>query len=101
MLPEKTAACRQGAMNKRVWRLVCRYEVIAVETVNLGGEVQTHPLAGSLSDAAPDSRQASWPFSAGAWTWSVGGSRHDREVNAARNILRAGRALTADGGGGR
>ena len=37
------------------------------------------------------------PLSVRAWTCEACGSRHDRDVNAARNILRAGLALTACG----
>jgi putative transposase len=33
-----------------------------------------------------------------AWTCSVYAAAHDRDVNAARNILAAGRAVTACGG---
>jgi transposase len=32
------------------------------------------------------------------WTCSVCAAAHDRDVNAARNILAAGRAVTAGGG---
>jgi putative transposase len=44
-------------------------------------------------------RLAELPLSVRCWTCPGCGSRHDRDVNAAKNILAAGRAVTACGGG--
>lgn len=129
---EKIANCRRDAINKLVWNLVCRYDVIYVEDLNLRGMAKNHSLARSLSDAAigsairaleakatmhgktvvkidrffPSSKMCSLcgslqdnlSLSIREWTCENCGVVHDRDENAARNILAAGQAVTARGG---
>jgi len=51
-LQEKVANCRKDTINKLAWHLVCRYDTIYVEDLNLRGLTQNHGLARSLGDAA-------------------------------------------------
>ena len=128
---EKMADCRQDTFRKLAWDLVCRYDVIAVEDLNLRGLGKNHSLARSLADAAigsairtieikatmhgkhvvridrfyPSSKlcsscgslHGSMPLSVREWTCPACGRRHDRDENAARNILAAGQAVSARG----
>jgi putative transposase len=131
-LHEKVANCRQDTINKLAWHLVCRYDTIYVEDLNLRGLTKNHSLARSLGDAAigsairaieakahmhgkevvkidrffPSSKMCSscgavrntLPLSVRAWRCDACGAVHDRDENAARNILAVGQTVTARGG---
>jgi transposase len=57
--------------------LVRRFDVIAVEDLNVAGMVRNRSLAKSISETG----------------WGpAGGTRHDRDLNAAKNIRAAGLA---------
>lgn len=127
---EKITDSRRDAIKKLAWSLVTRFDMIAVEDLNLRGMVKNHALARSLSDAGigiairtleakaimhgktvvkidrwfPSSKmcsscgclQASMPLSARNWTCDCGAT-HDRDENAARNILAVGQTVTGRG----
>lgn len=128
---EKIANTRKDNLNKLTTRLVCDYDVICVEDLNLRGMVKNHALARSLSDASigmairmldekterygkeilrcdrffPSSKLCSrcghivsaLPLSIREWTCPECGMGHDRDENAAHNILAAGQAVAAHG----
>lgn len=131
-IQEKIANCRRDTINKLAWGLVCRFDTIYVEDLNLRGMVKNHALARSLSDAGigsairaieakaamhgkrvvkidrffPSSKLCSscgtlrsdLPLAVREWHCEACGSIHDRDENAAKNILAAGQAVTARGG---
>ncbi|HVR85063.1 MAG TPA: RNA-guided endonuclease TnpB family protein [Planctomycetota bacterium] len=123
---------RRDHLNKTTTDLVKRFDVIALEDLNVRGMVQNHALARAISDAGlgefrrmveykcgwygrelrladrfhPSSRRCSGcghvleelPLGTREWDCPECGEHHDREVNAAKNILAAGQAVTARGG---
>jgi putative transposase len=132
ILHARVADTRADYLNKVTTDLVRRFDVIAVEDLNVQGMTQNHSLARSLSDAAlgsflsmlrykcewygrelrtvdrfyPSSKRChdcghvleSLPLDVRVWTCPECGKEHDRDVNAAKNILAAGQAVTARGG---
>lgn len=131
-LQETVADCRKDTITKLAWHLVCRYDTIYVEDLNLRCMAKNHSLARSLGDAAigsairaieakahmhgkavnkidrffPSSQLCSscgsvrnhLPLSVRAWRCDSCGAVHDRDENAARNILAVGQTVTARGG---
>jgi putative transposase len=126
------ADARSDYLHKVTTDLVRRFDVLAVEDLNVRGMTKNHGLARSLSDAAlgeflsmlrykcewygrelrtvdrfyPSSKRC---FACGyvldklalncrTWTCPECGEKHDRDINAAKNILAAGQAVTARGG---
>jgi putative transposase len=128
----RIADARADHLHKVTTDLVRRFDVIAVEDLNVRGMVKNHALARALSDAGlgeflsmlrykcewygrelrqvdrfyPSSKRC---FDCGhvleelalgirEWDCPKCGKHHDRDVNAAKNILAAGQAVTARGG---
>ena len=128
-LHEKIADARRDSLHKLSTMLAARFDTIYVEDLNLRGMVQNHSLARSLSDASigtairmieakaetvvkidrwfPSSKLCSacgylldvLPLGNRQWTCPQCGTDHDRDVNAARNILAVGQTVSARGGG--
>jgi len=128
---QKIADARKDALHKLTTRLVCDFDVISIEDLNLRGMVKNHALARSLSDAGigmvmrmlnekagrygkeirrcdrffPSSKMCSGcgyivstlPLSIREWTCPQCSVVHDRDENAAKNILAAGQAVSARG----
>lgn len=131
-LHAEVADARADYLNKTTTNLVRRFDVIAIEDLNVQGMVKNHSLARALSDAGlgefrrmleykcewygrelrmvdrffPSSKRC---FDCGhvleeldlgcrEWNCPECGKQHDRDVNAAKNILAAGQAVTARGG---
>jgi putative transposase len=131
-LHARIADTRRDHLNKVTTDLIRRFDVIALEDLNVRGMVQNHALARALSDAGlgefrrmleykakwygrdlrfvdrfyPSSKRCSQcgevredlPLRMREWDCSGCGSHHDRDLNAARNILAAGQAVSARGG---
>ena len=128
-LHEKIADARKDGLHKLSTMLARRFDTIYVEDLNLRGMVKNHSLARSLSDASigtairlieskadtvvkidrffPSSKTCSvcghlldtLSLSVRQWTCPRCGIEHDRDVNAARNILAVGQTVSARGGG--
>jgi putative transposase len=131
-LHARVADARNDCLNKITTDLVRRFDVIAIEDLNVRGLVKNHGLARALSDAGlgafrqmleykcawygrelrwtnrffPSSKRCSdcghvlkkLALNFREWVCPQCGKRHDRDINAARNILAAGQAVTARGG---
>jgi putative transposase len=131
-LHARIADARRDYLNKTTTELVRRFDVIALEDLNVRGMVQNHALARAISDSGlgefrrmleykcdwygrelrladrfyPSSKrcfecgQVLEELSLGIREWDCPGCgrHHDRDVNAAKNILAAGQAVTARGG---
>jgi putative transposase len=131
-LHARVADARRDHLNKATTDLVRRFDVIALEDLNVRGMVQNHTLARAISDAGlgefrrmvaykcewygrelrladrfyPTSRCCfdcgqvleELPLRIRKWDCPACGQHHDRDVNAAKNILAAGQAVTARGG---
>ena len=131
-LHARVADARADYLHKITTDLVRRFDVIAVEDLNVRGMVKNHNLARALSDAAlseflsmlrykcewygrelrtvdrfyPSSKRCNdcgrvleeLPLDVREWDCPECGKHHDRDVNAAKNILAAGQAVTARGG---
>ncbi len=128
----KVVDARADYLHKTTTDLVRRFDVIAIEDLNVAGMVKNHSLAKALSDAGlgefrrmleykcewygrqlrivdrfyPSSKRC---FNCGYvlealdlgcrdWTCPECSKQHDRDENAAKNILAAGQAVTARGG---
>ena len=128
-LHEKIADARKDGLHKLSTMLARRFDTIYVEDLNLRGMTQNHCLARSLSDASigtairlieskaesvvkidrwfPSSKLCAacghlldaLPLGIRQWTCPQCGIDHDRDVNAARNILAVGQTVSARGGG--
>ncbi len=131
-LHARVADARADYLHKVTTDLVRRFDVIAVEDLNVRGMGKNHALARALSDAAlgeflsmlrykcewygrelrtvdrfyPSSKRCfdcghvleELPLDVRVWTCPECGKVHDRDENAAKNILAAGQAVTARGG---
>lgn len=131
-LHARIADTRADHLHKITTDLVRRFDVIAVEDLNVRGMTKNHSLARALSDASfggflsmlrykcewygrelrtadrfyPSSKRCSacgyvledLPLEIREWTCPECNKHHDRDVNAAKNILAAGQAVTARGG---
>ena len=131
-LHARVADARRDHLNKVTTDLVRRFDVIAVEDLNVRGMVKNHNLARAISDASfgeflsmlqykcewygrelrqvdrfyPSSKRCSdcgyvlekLDLGCREWRCPECGKQHDRDVNAAKNILAAGQAVTARGG---
>jgi len=132
-IQERVADARADRLHKVTLDLVQRFDLIAIEDLNVRGMVQNHSLARSLSDASfgmfrrfleykaewygkkvavvdrffPSSKLCSdcgyvrehLSLSVRAWACENCGESHDRDENAARNILAAGQVVSARGFG--
>lgn len=128
----KVADARRDFLHKTSTGLIRRFDVIAVEDLNVVGMVRNRSLARAISCTGwgehrrmleykaerygrtvvatdrwyPSSKTcsacghllASLSLRTRHWTCPTCGARHDRDVNAAKNILAAGLAVTACGG---
>jgi putative transposase len=128
-LHARIADARRDYLNKTTTDLVRRFDVIALEDLNVRGMVQNHALARAISDSGlgefrrmvaykcdwygrelrladrfhPSSKRcfdcgqvlSELPLGIPEWDCPGCGRHHDREVNAAKNILAAGQAVTA------
>lgn len=131
-LHARVADARADHLNKVTTDLVRRFDVIAIEDLNIEGMVKNHNLARALSDAGlgefrrmleykcewygrelrqvdrfyPSSKRCfdcgyvleDLPLEIREWTCPECNKKHDRDVNAAKNILAAGQAVTVRGG---
>jgi putative transposase len=131
-LHARVADARRDHLNKTTTDIVGRFDVIALEDLNVRGMVKNHALAGAVLDAGlgefrrmlehkcrwygrelrltdrfhPSSRRCfdcgqvleELPLGTREWDCPKCGRHHDRDVNAAKNILAAGQAVTARGG---
>lgn len=128
-LHEKIADARHDSLHKLSTMLARRFDTIYVEDLHLRGLVKNHSLARSLSDASigtalrmleakaasvvkidrwfPSSKTCSvcghlldaLPLGVRHWACPRCGTDHDRDVNAAKNILAVGQTVTARGAG--
>lgn len=128
-LHERIADARRDSLHKLSTMLAKRFDTVYVEDLNLRGMTQNHCLARALSDASigtairmieakaetvvkidrwfPSSKLCAvcghgvdtLPLNVRRWTCSQCGTDHDRDVNAARNILAVGQTVSARGGG--
>lgn len=128
----RIADARRDFLHKISTSLIRRFDVIAIEDLNVSGMVRNRRLARAISCTGwgehrrmleykaqrygrrvavidrwcPSSRTcsgcghllASLSLQTRHWTCPACGAQHDRDVNAATNILAAGLAVTACGG---
>jgi putative transposase len=128
----KISDARRDFLHKASTGLVRRFDVIAVEDLNVSGLVRNRSLARAISCTGwaefrsmleykadrygrtvvavdrwyPSSKTcsacglllAALPLGTRCWTCPGCGTRHDRDINAAKNILAAGLAADACGG---
>ena len=87
---------RRDFLHKLTTRLVRENQTIVIEDLNVAGMVRNRSLARVISDASWSEFRSLLEYKA---AWSGCGAVHDRDVNAARNILAAGLAVTACGDG--
>jgi putative transposase len=131
-LHARIADARADFLHKTTTGLVQRFDVIAIEDLNVRGMSKNHALARALSSAAlgefrrileykcewygrelrradrfyPSSKRCfdcghvleDLPLGCRRWTCPQCGKEHDRDTNAANNILAAGHAASARGG---
>lgn len=131
----KIADTRTDYLHKVTTDLVRRFDILAIEDLNVRGMVKNHSLARALSDASfgafgqmltykcdwygkrlvkvdrffPSSKRCSCcghmvealPLKIREWVCPACSATHDRDENAARNILAAGHADNQNAQGGR
>jgi putative transposase len=128
----RVADARRDFLHKASTDLVRRFDVIAIEDLNVSGMVRNRRLARAISCTGWGEHRRMLEYKAGRhgrtiiavdrwfpssktcsacghllaelslgtrnWACPSCGARHDRDVNAAKNILAAGLAVTACGG---
>jgi len=72
----RIAASRADFLHKTTAAIIQSADVIAIEDLHVKGMIKNHHLAGAIADVGM-----------GEWTCPECGARHDRDVNAAKNIL--------------
>ena len=72
----------------------CAHAGVVYEEVNESYTTQTCSSCGSISDSSPKGRAG---LGIREWTCNVCGSTHDRDINAAKNILTLGHERLAVG----
>lgn len=131
-LHSKIANCRKDTLDKLTTDLVRRFDVLAIEDLNVRGMVKNHKLAKHISCASfgqfrsmltykcawygrelrvadrffPSSKRCSdcghihekMPLDVREFDCVECGKHHDRDENAAKNILAAGQAVSGQGG---
>jgi putative transposase len=119
-IQEKIADTRDDALHKLTTDLVRRFDFLAIEDLHVRGMVKMRSLARSISDASFGmfrsmlEYKAKWygktcsncgwvnqamTLSMRVWVCKECGVKHDRDENAAKNILAVGQTVTARGGG--
>jgi putative transposase len=128
----RVADARRDFLHKASTALVRRFDVIAVEDLNVSGMIRNRSLARAISCTGWAEFRSMLEYKAGRygrtvvavdrwhpssktcsacghllaalslgtrrWACPACGTRHDRDINAAKNILAAGLAVTACGG---
>ena len=91
----KVRASRADFLHRTSTRLVRDHDVIVIEDLNVSGMDRFHPSSKTCSACGHLLTELS--LKTRHWTCPSCGTRHDRDVNAAKNILAAGLAVTACG----
>jgi putative transposase len=92
----KVRAARTDFLHRTSTSLVRDHDVIVLEDLAVKNMVRNRRLAKPISDSACGYLLASLSLNTRTWQCPSCGTRHDRDHNAAKNILAAGRAVAGD-----